>query len=333
MDQEFINQLAEKLSKLGTKRPLGFHYAHPFGTVPPDSIICNGAEYNRALYADFFAYATEQGWVKTEAEWQEIANQNNGYCSYYSEGDGSTTFRTPKFAPFMQTAIASSNVGKYHAAGLPNIQGGGTTNQSVGGWSESSANISQGALKTTVVNRGPRSQSSYRDGFFHMISLDASKSNSIYGGSSTVQPESSEWMICVVVFGVATNVGSTDVSNVMSAVAQVQAELPNKLNNTTAHIVKTWHSGETGYRIWSDGFIEQWGVTQQINSTSLPSYKDSVSLLTPFTTTSYTVLGSARGIESNASGAELIVTSRTTSTFTATTYDCAGYYNFYAFGY
>lgn len=68
VDPTFINQLAEKLSKLGTVRPLGFHYLHPYGTVPADSIICNGATYSRALYKDFFDYITTQGWVKTEAE-------------------------------------------------------------------------------------------------------------------------------------------------------------------------------------------------------------------------------------------------------------------------
>ena len=68
-NQTFLNQLAEKLSKLGTVRPLGFHYLHPYGTVPADSIICNGATYSRALYKDFFDYITAQGWVKTETEW------------------------------------------------------------------------------------------------------------------------------------------------------------------------------------------------------------------------------------------------------------------------
>lgn len=145
-DQEFINQLAEKLSKLGTVRPLGFHYLHPYGTVPADSIICNGATYSRALYKDFFAYITTQGWVKTEAEWQEIAERDNGFCPFYSSGDGSTNFRTPKFAPYQQIA-------------------------------------------------------------------------------DTVQPELHEWVMCVVAYSIATNVGSVDIQNVMSATAQVQAEI------------------------------------------------------------------------------------------------------------
>lgn len=260
MDQEFINELAEKLSKLGTKRPLGFHYAHPFGTVPPDSIQCNGAEYNRSLYSDFFAYATEQGWVKTETEWQEIASQNNGYCSYYSDGDGSTTFRTPKFAPFMQVALASDNVGNYHEAGIPNITGRFT----LGNNSGHTFGVEGPVFKREENDRSYSACADANDS--NWVSLDASRCNNVFGNSDTVQPESNEWMICVVVFGIATNVGSTDVGNVMSAVAQVQAKLPNKLSSTTPHIVDTWKSDSSWYRVWSDGFKECWGKAEPTTS-------------------------------------------------------------------
>lgn len=37
---------------------MGHHYAWPFKTIPANSIQCNGATYDRTLYADFFAYAT-----------------------------------------------------------------------------------------------------------------------------------------------------------------------------------------------------------------------------------------------------------------------------------
>lgn len=223
VDPTFINQLAEKLSKLGTVRPLGFHYLHPYGTVPADSIICNGATYSRALYKDFFDYITTQGWVKTEAEWQSIASANGGYCTYYSQGDGSTTFRTPKFVPFMQIAIAGSSAGKYHKAGLPNIKGTFNASQlSDGDDSASGALIVGGGVSRPTPN-SPADAS--QNGF----SFDASKSNVIYGRSSTVQPESNEWVMCVVAYGVATNVGSVDIQNVMSATAQVQADMADVL--------------------------------------------------------------------------------------------------------
>lgn len=234
-DQTFLNQLADKLSKLGTVRPLGFHYLHPYGTVPADSIICNGATYSRALYKDFFDYITTQGWVKTEAEWQEIATRDNGFCPFYSDGDGSTNFRTPKFAPYQQIAITSASVGKYHQAGVPNIN--------------ASCYVVTGDTSGAITTEGDInliSDGARWGGKTHMT-FDASKSNSIYGRSSTVQPESHEWVMCVVAYGVATNVGSVDMADVLTTVAQVQANLgttvksvngqkPNNAGNVTIEV-------------------------------------------------------------------------------------------------
>lgn len=251
-DQEFINQLAEKLSKLGTVRPLGFHYLHPYGTVPADSIICNGATYSRALYKDFFDYITTQGWVKTEDEWQEIATRDNGFCPFYSSGDGSTNFRTPKFAPYQQIAMGVATATAYHQAGLPNIEG--DTGINVG--TTPSMTPSSGAFyhKTTTLthmvgggyNTAPA------------ILFDASRNSNVYGASGTVQPESHEWVMCVVAYGIATNVGSVDIQNVMSAVNAVQAQV-GEIPTPKAYVTETWHSGTSWYRVWSDGFIEQGG--------------------------------------------------------------------------
>lgn len=276
-DQEFINQLAEKLSKLGTVRPLGFHYLHPYGTVPADSIICNGATYSRALYKDFFDYITTQGWVKTEAEWQEIATRDNGFCPFYSSGDGSTNFRTPKFAPYQQIALASGNAGTYHQAGVPNI---------TGYWNTRGPEI----LENPTGGAFSIEETSDRYGYGHSernpspkLKIDASRSSPVYGRSSTVQPESHEWMICVVVAGQATNLGSVDVSNVMSAVAQVQADV-SAIQKPNAYVTKTWHSGTSWYRVWSDGFIEQGSVATVGNSLYAP-----VTFPHPFSNTHYSI--------------------------------------------
>lgn len=255
-DQEFINQLAEKLSKLGTVRPLGFHYLHPYGTVPADSIICNGATYSRDLYKDFFDYITTQGWVKTEAEWQEIATRDNGFCPFYSSGDGSTNFRTPKFAPYQQIVVNVAQATTYHEAGLPNISG---SFNSRGIELDSEKFKGTGCFywnanfSFTDSNSGHQAYST-KGG----IGFSARLANKVYGKSDTVQPESHGWMICVVVAGQATNLGSVDVSNVMSAVAQVQADV-SVIPKPKAYVTETYVSGTQGYRVWSDGFIEQWG--------------------------------------------------------------------------
>lgn len=268
-DQEFINQLAEKLSKLGTVRPLGFHYLHPYVTVPADSIICNGATYSRALYKDFFDYITTQGWVKTEAEWQEIAERDNGFCPFYSEGDGSTNFRTPKFAPYQQIAIASGNAGTYHQAGLPNITGRVYDKSGINSpaWTVNPENTeATGAFRIGSEGGHTSGGNSKVATYAKDFNFDASRSNEIYGRSTTVQPESHEWVVCVVAYGIATNVGSVDIQNVMSAVNAVQANITQiesditQLPQPNTYVTETRSSGSNRYRVWSNGFIEQWGL-------------------------------------------------------------------------
>lgn len=255
-DQEFINQLAEKLNKLSTVRPLGFHYLHPYGTVPADSIICNGATYSRALYKDFFDYITTQGWVKTEAEWQGIATRDKGFCPFYSSGDGSTNFRVPRFAPYQQIAIASGNAGTYHQAGIPNITG----RSDLGGIYNS---VPFSGAITTGPNAGSAIGASHSSaGGAQKVKLmfDASNSNSIYGRSDTVQPESHEWVMCVVAYGVATNVGAVDIQNVMSAVNAVQASITEVEGKITKFAAPAYASGSkiqanTTVTIQSNGFL------------------------------------------------------------------------------
>lgn len=259
-DQTFLNQLAEKLSKLGTVRPLGFHYLHPYGTVPADSIVCNGATYSRALYKDFFDYITTQGWVKTEAEWQRIATRDNGFCPFYSDGDGSTNFRTPKFAPYQQIAMGVAQATTYHQAGIPNVSGTFGIRDI-----EPVADTSKGSgyffldknLPFTDPYSGHGTRSVSGD-----IGFSARAANQVYGNSNTVQPEAHSWVMCVVAYGVATNVGSVDIQNVMSAVNAVQDRVDNKLEVSTVHITETWKStdGTSWYRKWSDGWIEQGGT-------------------------------------------------------------------------
>lgn len=250
-DQEFINQLAEKLSKLGTVRPLGFHYLHPYGTVPADSIICNGATYSRALYKDFFDYITTQGWVKTEAEWQEIATRDNGFCPFYSSGDGSTNFRTPKFAPYQQIAMGVAQATTYHQAGIPNIMG----TFGVRGI-EPGENKFKGSGCFFLDKSFPFSDEYSGHASFSCsggIGFSARAANQVYGASDTVQPESHEWVMCVVAYGVATNVGSVDMADVLTAVAQVQANIgtavksvngqkPNNAGNVTIGALPNYSS-------------------------------------------------------------------------------------------
>lgn len=271
-------------SDIKASLPMGHMFAWPYQTPPDGAIQCNGATYDRSLYKDFFDYVTSKGWVKTEEEWQRFANANGGYCSYYSQGNGSTTFRTPRFAPFMQVAIASGSVGTYHVAGLPNIEG-----RSDLGGIYSHVNF-EGAI-TTEKNVGNATGATHVNAGGDQrvkITFNAGKYNAVYGRSNTVQPESNEWMICVVVAGQATNIGSVDVGNVMSAVAQVQASVSvveaKPILNAKAYITETWSNGTSWYRKYSDGWIEQGG-----NFTKPRDTKVTTTFPVAFKNTNYTI--------------------------------------------
>lgn len=327
-DQEFINQLAEKLSKLGTVRPLGFHYLHPYGTVPADSIICNGATYSRALYKDFFDYITTQGWVKTEAEWQEIATRDNGFCPFYSSGDGSTNFRTPKFAPYQQVAMGVAQTTTYHQAGLPNITGYWNTRGP-----EMTENPAGGAFSTEEGSEDYGYGHS-KGGLSPKLKIDASRSSPIYGRSSTVQPESHEWVMCVVAYGIATNVGSVDIQNVMSAVNAVQAQV-GEIPTPKAYVTKTWRSEAQWYRRWSDGWLEQGGRLELEVWTGGDNPSRTFSLPTAFSNTTYTTVVTGEG---GYGWATLKVDSKTTSSVTVTGTGASGsdrvsHVHFYCSGY
>ena len=236
--------------------PLGHIFTWPFSTPPDGSIIANGSEYSRELYSDLWTYVNQHlDWIKTEEEWQQIASSNNGYCSYYSTGDGTTTFRTPKFSPFQQLALSLDTVGTYHEAGLPNITG------TIRGSEDCDNYFACG----TVSGAFARDYLMYRDKEVRYTDLprpgdgyygetfDASRSSDKYGKSNTVQPESSEWIVCIAAYGTISNTGNTDVANVMSAVSQVQSN-PNLQG--AAYIVETWIGDKQSYIKYSNGVAD-----------------------------------------------------------------------------
>lgn len=59
-------------------------------------IVAFGGEFNRADYPKLWAYLqANPSLVKTETDWQTEATTNDGICGFFSDGDGTTTFRVP----------------------------------------------------------------------------------------------------------------------------------------------------------------------------------------------------------------------------------------------
>ena len=134
-------------------------------------LICNGRAVSRTTYADLFAL------IGTSC----------------GKGDGSTTFNIPDFRNKTFWG-ANGNLNSTLSAGLPNITGtfGNvyTYNNQVAATGCVTKNQSDGDKS------GPHYVSNRTDGSKVNYTIDASKSSSIYGKSSTVQPPA----ICVNIF-------------------------------------------------------------------------------------------------------------------------------------
>lgn len=180
--------------------PVGHEYFTFNPNIPQGSLPLFGGEYSRETYSALWNWVQEQtGYLKTEAEWQTLATANNGNVPYYSDGDGSTTFRVPALNCWMRSANGTvSEVGSYLQAGLPNITG---RTRSVGGdhGVDSFYMVSDGSFAIAPTNGSstPKNQ----------LGFDASRSSSIYGKSSTVQPASVVGMWLVKAYGTVADTG------------------------------------------------------------------------------------------------------------------------------
>ena len=190
---------------------------------------------------------------------------STGIAWYYILDTTNRQFKLPR-TKWGFTGLRNS-VGRYVAPGLPNITGQSNV------WG---SNSGSGALKTTITDTAGLGGSIYS--VVGNIRLDASKSNSIYGNSTTVQPKATEMYLYFYV----GNFTQTALENT----AGLNAEMFNDLN---AHKViefqaPTSTNGYTWYRKYADGWVEQGGRCTVPATNGLGSSSVTVTLPVPIAT-------------------------------------------------
>ena len=186
--------------------PIGHEYFSMNPNIPEGSLPLFGGEYSRETYSDLWAWVqTQTGYLKTEAEWLALSAAHNGNVPFYSDGDGSTTFRVPSLQCWVKGANGDiTEVGSYLEAGLPNIIGNFIASRYGVSSGQSRGVVSDTLLGDTYIPHGS-------DGLYSMTySLDASRSSSIYGKSETVQPESIVGLWLVRAYGAIVDIGQID---------------------------------------------------------------------------------------------------------------------------
>ena len=154
--------------------PAGTVIAYAGSIAPEGFIACNGAAVSRTTYADLFA----------------------AIGTLYGEGDGSTTFNLPDLTD--RVVQGSATAGTTLAAGLPNITGDiklRPNSSGMNGFFGITGAFSMGAqgnITATAFDMGSTTGTTYNP-----VEFNASRSSSIYGNSTTVQPPALTMIYCI----------------------------------------------------------------------------------------------------------------------------------------
>lgn len=247
-----------------------------------------GSYVNGAVYPTFYAKCLEEfnGATNTETiNGVTVKIHSNGH-KFYNISDktaideffnsiGSAWFYgvdtenerifLPRNNYFEQVTSSAVDVGQSVQAGLPNITGDFGAVR----WS---SDIGNGAFTNTGNGTAPISGGGGLAGTYGLYSLDASRSNTIYGNSDTVQPNAVKKLLYICVGNTIVNEDQIDVSEVLS-----EAVLRSSLEEIQT-VIETYVNGTSWYRIWSDGWCEQGGYYVLTATTGtitlLKSYKD-----------------------------------------------------------
>ena len=142
------------------------------GAIPSGYLLCDGAAVSRTMYPDLFSVIG----------------------TTYGAGDGSTTFNVPDYNTAKRFAQGDTVAGQTKVAGLPNITGylpayrlGSIPlntptlgNNGAIGWGHNTGALVPNTVIDIVADG---TNNTYSD-----MDIDASRSNPIYGNSTTVQP-------------------------------------------------------------------------------------------------------------------------------------------------
>ena len=248
---------------------------HSFtGHIPPGGIPYCGQEVTRETYADLWNWANQQGLVKTEQQWQSLNTSQNGNVAFYSDGNGSTTFRMPKLVGYIKGTDSTNSAGSYIKEGLPDIQG-----QIGVPVHDYHSNTASGAFRGTNF----QAYIGYRSGSLGEVTtqntygyyFNASLSNSIYGNSGHVTPETSIIIFGVYAFGSITTTGSTTTDAIATGLARIESSyLPLSGGRMTGNIVcddikgLMWYMPNgTRYHLRPYGPTNVWQLTRLVGST------------------------------------------------------------------
>lgn len=191
-----------------------------------DGALINGSGiYSAFVTAMAATSATNPELFCTEQEWQQSVT-DYGVCGKFVYDSVNNTVRLPKITGIIEGTTDVTALGDLVEAGLPNITGIFSTK-----WNEPA---SSGAFNSTAItdNRGTTTVSGNRH---YENTFDASRSSSIYGNSSTVQPQTIKVLYYIVIATTTKTAIQVDIDEIATDLnGKADVDLTNVNNQGTA---------------------------------------------------------------------------------------------------
>ena len=193
---------------------------------------------------------------------------NIGIAWYYVLDTANKQFKLPRTKWGFKGL--RDNVGNTIGETLPNITGTAGNLGQVGG------KVTTGAF----YDAGNSGDVDYASVVGYKVGFDASRSSSIYQDGAHVQEQGTQMYLYFYVGEFTqTAIEQTAGLNAELFNNKVDRDMSNRASNIH-FVTQTYQNGTSGYRIWSDGYCEQWG--------DLAANASRLTFLKPFANTDYT---------------------------------------------
>ena len=240
--------------------------------------LLDGSLISSGSYADFVDYiaglvSTYPDIFDTEANWQSAVT-TYGVCGKFVYDSVNGTVRLPKYSDKIYTSSISNTApvkGDGKALGLELITDSSTNLQLTRSSSAQSAFITAGLVGNANQRAGLDTDST-KSG---VISDLANITTALEGYYYIVIATSTKTQIEVDIDEIATDLNG-----------KADTDLSNCTVLEPCHVVtETYINGTSGYRVWSDGWCEQWGYQAQTTTTA-----NAKTFLKAFRDTNYVLL-------------------------------------------
>lgn len=193
--------------------------------------------------ADLYAENPSANYFTDETSWQASVTQY-GVCGKFVYNSTNNTVRLPKITGFLEGTTDATALGSLIEAGLPNITGN-ITNNFTGTYPGSS-----GCMNITVESDS-RAFSTGTSWTVKptIVDIDASRSSSIYGNSTTVQPQTIKAFVYIVI-------ANSTKTSIQVDIDEIATDLNGKADTDLTNVTDTGYIKMAGAGMPSDTYID-----------------------------------------------------------------------------